>query len=167
MNNAILPFSFGIHLTFAVFGAVFFFLQFARLKYKYHLIMGIALPLSLLIHVAENKTFFYAIGIAEVILLLLCAVNISVERRKLASMHTIRETMQKINIADDVTPPAPEKTVQKGFSEEPAAEKPEEFNTWLDNLLEQADIKQPEEDPKEEKPRELKTGWVDFNINDD
>jgi hypothetical protein len=130
--------------------------------------MGIALPFSLLIHVATSKTFFYAIGVVEVIFLLICAVNISVERRRLASMHTIRETMDKINTTDDVTAEIPEKTVQKGIVEEPTSEKPEEdINTWLDNLLKQADIEQPKEESKEEKPRELKTGWVDFNVNDD
>ncbi|GHU52062.1 hypothetical protein FACS1894132_00870 [Clostridia bacterium] len=162
MNNAVFPFSFGTHLVFAVFSAVFFILQFARLKYKYHLIMAIAIPFSLLIYVANNKPFFYAIGIIEVVFLLACAVNLSIERKKFEAMHTIRETMEVIN-SDENTATKPE-FEPSGLVEVPRFDKTDSVGTgWLDAMAKE---NAPPLEEQEEKPKQLKTGWVDTNFKD-
>lgn len=64
------PFPFKIHLIFCIISLLFFFYQFIKDKKYYQLIMGIAIPLSLIIHISENKTFFYAVGAVELALLI-------------------------------------------------------------------------------------------------
>ncbi|MDR0918063.1 MAG: hypothetical protein LBM93_02260 [Oscillospiraceae bacterium] len=164
MNNAVFPFSFTTHLIFAIFCAIFFMAQYARLKYKYHIIMAFAIPLSLLVYIAENKVFFYAIGITELVLLIVCAVNISVERKKLDAMHTIRETMRgmdgesvdKTKETDEIEP--------GGLVEISDFSKNEDVSEgWLDTLAKNT---APQDDKTEEKPKQLRTGWVDMDFKD-
>lgn len=64
------PFPFNTHLIFCCLAIVFFAILFSREKKPYQLIMGIAIPFSLVIWLSDSRTLFYAVGIIELILLL-------------------------------------------------------------------------------------------------
>lgn len=67
---SLFPFPFKIHVIFSCLAVIFFAFQFIREKKPYQLILGIAIPFSLVIWLSENRTLFYAIGIIEAVLLL-------------------------------------------------------------------------------------------------
>lgn len=79
---SLFPFPFKIHVTFACIALVFFVIQFLREKKPYQLIMGIAIPLSLLIRLSDNKVVFYIIGIIEAILLLAAFITSIIFKQK-------------------------------------------------------------------------------------
>lgn len=163
MNAAsVLPFQFSTHLWFSVFSLIFFTLQYIRLRYKYQLILGIAIPFSMIIYLAHNKTFFYAIGFIELAALIACMITVKSERKKMQAMHTIAETMHDIN-DDEVEEVS--KSTESSFYEiaDADADKTETGEGWLDI---QARNSAPADDKKENKPRELKTGWVDEDYLD-
>ncbi len=70
-NPTIFPFPFELHLALAVISLIFFSYRFAVQKKPFQLIFAVAVPLSLLLWVSNNKTLFYTIGIIELILLLI------------------------------------------------------------------------------------------------
>lgn len=76
------PFPLHIHLIFSCLALVFFLVQFKREKKPYQLIMGIAIPFSLVIWLSENRTLFYAVGIAELVMLIAAFVTAVVFRDK-------------------------------------------------------------------------------------
>lgn len=76
------PFPLHIHLIFSCLALVFFLFQFKREKKPYQLIMGIAIPFSLVIWLSENRTLFYAVGIAELAMLIAAFVTAVVFKNK-------------------------------------------------------------------------------------
>lgn len=64
------PFPFPLHIGFCIVALVFFLFRFFTDKKPYQLIMGIAIPLSLVLELSDSKTLYYTIGIIEVILIL-------------------------------------------------------------------------------------------------
>ncbi|SHM52976.1 hypothetical protein [Ruminococcus flavefaciens] len=68
-NPTIFPFPFQLHLALAVISVIFFSYRFAVQKKPFQLIFAIAVPLSLLLWVSNNKTLFYTVGIIELILI--------------------------------------------------------------------------------------------------
>lgn len=64
------PFPFKLHLIFCIISLLFFLYQFFKEKKYYQLIMGIAIPFSLIIHISENRTLFYTVGAVEAVLLI-------------------------------------------------------------------------------------------------
>ena len=64
------PFPFGLHIVFTVIAVIFMVYRFVKEKCPYQIIMAVAIPISLIIWVSENKTLFYAIGIIELVLIL-------------------------------------------------------------------------------------------------
>ena len=72
MDASTFPIPFKFHLIFCIVAAIFFLLQFIRLKRPYQLILTIAIPASLLIYVGDpsDKSWFHMVGWAEAILLL-------------------------------------------------------------------------------------------------
>lgn len=69
-NPTIFPFPFQLHLALAVISVIFFSYRFAVQKKPFQLIFAIAVPLSLLLWVSNNKTLFYTVGIIELILII-------------------------------------------------------------------------------------------------
>ncbi|MBR1592215.1 MAG: hypothetical protein IJ666_04310 [Ruminococcus sp.] len=69
------PFPFGLHVAFSVFAVIFLVYRFVKEKYPYQLIMAAAIPISLIIWVSDNKTLFYAIGIIELVLMLIAMLT--------------------------------------------------------------------------------------------
>lgn len=68
-NPTIFPFPFPMHLALAIISVIFFGYRFAVQKKPFQLIFAIAVPLSLLVWLGNNKTLFYGLGIAELILI--------------------------------------------------------------------------------------------------
>lgn len=64
------PYPFSFHVTFVIIATLFFGISFAKLKRPYQLILAIAVPFSLLLWVADNnRIFYYAIGVVELLLI--------------------------------------------------------------------------------------------------
>ena len=74
-DPSLFPFPFNMHLIFVCIGTIFFVYRFLTQKRPFQLIMAIALPLSLLLHLSESKILFYGIAIAEAVLILAAAVT--------------------------------------------------------------------------------------------
>ncbi|NLP26947.1 MAG: hypothetical protein GX365_06325 [Clostridiales bacterium] len=83
MNSNIFPLSFSTHIAFCLFSVAFFLFQYYRTGYKYQILMAFAIPATLLIYVSNSKILFYAIGIFELTMLILVAVSIAKEKKRL------------------------------------------------------------------------------------
>ncbi len=71
MNNAFFPIPLPIHIFLALLAVFVFGLQFIRYRKLYHLVLTVALPCTLLPYLSESQDFFYGVGIAEGVALLL------------------------------------------------------------------------------------------------
>ena len=74
-NPTIFPFPFAMHITLAVISVIFFTYRFMVQKKPFQLIFAIAVPLSLLLWVSNNKTLFYSLGAIELVLILLAFIT--------------------------------------------------------------------------------------------
>ncbi len=75
MENSLFPIEIGIHIAFALVSLIVFGLQYLRFRKKYHLVLAIAIPLSLLPYLAEdNMTLFYAVGAIDALALIAALV---------------------------------------------------------------------------------------------
>ena len=64
------PYPFSYHLIFVIISVIFFGTSFIKMKRPYQLILTIAIPFSMLIWLAQstnNRSFYYAIGVIEII----------------------------------------------------------------------------------------------------
>ena len=75
-NPNLFPFPFKIHLIFAAIALVFFIYRFITDKRPFQLIMAIAIPFSMTIHISENRTWFYTVGIIELIFIIAALVSV-------------------------------------------------------------------------------------------
>ena len=74
-NPTIFPFPFPMHIAIVIISVIFFGFRFAVQKKPYQLIFAIAVPISLLLWVSNDKTLYYTVGIIELILILLAIVS--------------------------------------------------------------------------------------------
>ncbi len=74
MENQLFPIEMKVHMIFAIVSFLVFGMQFIRYHKKYHLLLAVAVPCSLLPYVIEGTGFFYAVGIAEMILLVIAFI---------------------------------------------------------------------------------------------
>lgn len=74
-NPTIFPFPFAMHITLAIISVIFFTYRFMVQKKPFQLIFAVAVPLSLLLWVSNNKTLFYTIGAIELVLILLAFIT--------------------------------------------------------------------------------------------
>ena len=113
MNGNIFPLPFNTHLIFCIISVAFFLFQYFRSGYKYQILMAFAVPATLLIYVSNNKIFFYAIGLFELIMLILVAISIANEKKRMkkklatANAVIIEDTSEiiteEVNDSDDAT----------------------------------------------------------------
>lgn len=96
MENVLFPLAVPKHVGFCIIALVFFAFQFFRQHYKYQLIMAIAAPLTLLVYATQpladaiggngifgqQKTWFYGVGLLELILLLGAIYFLFTERKR-------------------------------------------------------------------------------------
>lgn len=83
-NPTIFPFPFPMHIAIVIISVIFFGFRFAVQKKPYQLIFAIAVPISLLLWVSNNKTLYYTVGIIELILILLAVISTFVFKPKKA-----------------------------------------------------------------------------------
>lgn len=103
---SLFPFPFDLHILFVCISTLFLAFQFYREKKPYQLIMCIAIPISLAIWLSENRTLFYAIGIAEAVLLLAAFVTAVIFRKKeepdTASSEAVHDSSETAEAENDV-----------------------------------------------------------------
>ena len=87
-NPTIFPFPFPMHIAIVIISVIFFGFRFAVQKKPYQLIFAIAVPISLLLWVSNNKTLYYTVGIIELILILLAVISTFVFKPKKAEAVT-------------------------------------------------------------------------------
>ncbi len=78
----VFPFPLGMHLAFVIIGTLFFLYRFSREKLPYQMILAIAIPVSLILQLSENRTLFYAVGAAELVLLLAALITSFIFKKK-------------------------------------------------------------------------------------
>lgn len=71
---SLFPFPWQWHLVFSIVALIFFVARYISEKHIYQLIFAAAIPISMLIHVSDNKFPFYAVGIVEGILLVIAFI---------------------------------------------------------------------------------------------
>ena len=103
MDNSLFPIHMGMHIVLGMLALLVFGLQFIRYRKSHHLVMAIALPCTLLPYLVNNMKFFYALGVAEFIALILAFVlSVTVDKNKNpepASEQTDSEAKQEENIS--------------------------------------------------------------------
>ena len=95
------PFPFGLHITFSVIAVIFLIYRFVKQKYPYQLIMTIAVPISLILWLSDNKTVFYAIGIIELVLMLSAFVSSLFIKNPEEKPETESEKSEEPNESDE------------------------------------------------------------------
>lgn len=81
-ETSLFPFPFSTHIIFSCIAVAFLIFQFTREKKPYQIIISVAVALSLAIWLSDNRTLFYAIGIAEALLLIAAFVTAVVFKHK-------------------------------------------------------------------------------------
>jgi len=76
------PLSMDKHIVFCVIGFVFFMVQFFRQGFKYQLLSAFAIAATLLLYLNDSTVWRNIIGVAELILIILIFVIMSVEKKK-------------------------------------------------------------------------------------
>lgn len=102
MDNSYFPIRFEVHMVLALLALLVFGLQFIRFRKSHHLILAVALPCTLLPYLSDNKTFFYAVGIAEAMALVLAFI--------------LSQTLDRDKTAPETMPP--EETASADAAEE-------------------------------------------------
>lgn len=75
-NPSFFPFPFPLHLGFSIIAFAFLIFRFVTNKKPYQLIMAIAIPLSLVLHLpSATRTLYYIIGLIELILIIVALVT--------------------------------------------------------------------------------------------
>ena len=69
-NPNLFPFPFGMHITFAVIGLLFFIYRFITDKKPYQLIFAFAIPFSLTLWLSDSRAWFYTLGAVEAVLVI-------------------------------------------------------------------------------------------------
>lgn len=76
------PFPFNMHIIFSAIALVFFIYRFITQKKPFQLILAIAIPLSLTVWISESRSWFYALGLIELILLVIAFVSSLIFKKK-------------------------------------------------------------------------------------
>ncbi|MBR0485947.1 MAG: hypothetical protein IJJ69_14420 [Oscillospiraceae bacterium] len=83
IDNSLFPIRMGVHIVLGLLALLVFGLQFIRYRKSHHLVMAIALPCTLLPYLVNSMNFFYTLGVAEFIALILAFVlSMTVDRNK-------------------------------------------------------------------------------------
>lgn len=95
LENSVFPLPVKSHIIFCVIAVAFFLLQFIRLRYKYQLVLAVAVPATLLVYVSDNRTWFYGVGVLEICLLLLALVLAIMQHKKLAKEEAAKAAAEE------------------------------------------------------------------------
>lgn len=124
MNMNTFPLTFQQHLIFCIVAVLFLVLQFVRQRYWYQLVIAGAIAGSLLIYVNENTGWFYSVGVAELLLMLVAIVLYVVQSKIIAKAEAQEDTSAETVDEDDAeaTSEATEETAATASAEEMPAE---------------------------------------------
>ncbi len=101
MEPTVFPISQDKHIIFCIIATLLFLIQFARTKRWYQLVMALAIPASLLIYIQpENTTLYYAVGITEVVLLLLTLILNIIQSAKIAKAEKLEKSESEASTPD-------------------------------------------------------------------
>lgn len=67
---SLFPFPLPLHIVFAVLGLAFFIYRFITDKKPFQLIFAVAIPFSLTLWISDSRTWFYIVGLVELILII-------------------------------------------------------------------------------------------------
>ena len=82
MESTVFPLPFQSHLIFCVIATIFFVIQFIRMRRMYQLIFAVAVPATLLLYINESRTWFYGIGVFELVMLILAIVTVCIDHAR-------------------------------------------------------------------------------------
>ena len=91
MDATVFPLGRTNFTIFCVVGAAFLLLQFFRTKYWYQLVLAAAFLFAPMVYLKETNTWFYGVGIMELILLLAAIVVYIVQYRKAKKLEKARK----------------------------------------------------------------------------
>lgn len=95
MDNSYFPIRFEVHMILALLALLVFGMQFIRFRKSHYLILAVALPCTLLPYLSDDKTFFYAVGIAEAAALVLAFIlSQTIDRDKTAPAEEAKQIGQ-------------------------------------------------------------------------
>ena len=124
------PFPFHVHLIFSMISTLFFFAMYNKYHKPYQLLMGFAVPISLVIWLSESKSLFYGVGIIELILLFasfLITVILKIKNKKAetsmsAASAVCEDDSKKADsvLNDETKNEEPSEDMQETTKDEPA-----------------------------------------------
>ncbi len=76
------PFPFNMHLIFSALALVFFIYRFITQKKPFQLILAAAIPLSLTVWISDSGSWFYILGLIELILLAAAFISSFIFKKK-------------------------------------------------------------------------------------
>lgn len=97
MNSTVFPIPMDSHIIFCVISVIFFAIQYIRFKHTYHLILGIAIPATLLIYANSNEFFFFGVGVLEAILMILTCVFV-IKQKKIEKNTEINAASSDVSV---------------------------------------------------------------------
>ena len=104
MNHSIkFPLPFEIHLGFVIFSAVMMILCYKRRRHAYEMYMLIGIVSTLLVYIAEPRPVFYALGLEEILLLIMTVADMIIVSRREAAKEKALEEKQEAEEAAAVT----------------------------------------------------------------
>lgn len=116
-NPNLFPFPFGLHLVFCAIALIFFGWRFSEEKKPFQVIFAIAIPLSLAIWLNDSRTWFYTLGIIEVVLILAALVSCFIFRDK-ADKKSSAPASESDEDAEDEAAADDENIAESGEAEE-------------------------------------------------
>ena len=81
MGSTVFPLSFSSHVIFCVIAVLFFLIQYIRLRYTYQLLTIFAVAGTMLLYLNDSQTFFYGVGLYELVMMILIAIFISKQKK--------------------------------------------------------------------------------------
>ncbi len=57
-------------------------IQFIRMRRMYQLVFAVAVPATLLLYINESRTWFYGIGVFELVMLILAIVTVCIDHTR-------------------------------------------------------------------------------------
>lgn len=100
-NANLFPFPFGLHLVFCAIALIFFGWRFSEQKKPFQLLFAIAVPLSLAIWLNDSKTWFYIIGLIELLLILAAFVSCFIFKDKAPEENSAEDPDEETGDAAD------------------------------------------------------------------
>ena len=104
-HSIIFPLPLSIHIGFVILSVILLILCYMKRKYTYELYMLVGIVSTLFIYICKEKSYFYILGLEEIILLILTIVDMAKVSKALAEAEKAREAAEK-EAAEEAPPEA-------------------------------------------------------------